>query len=227
MGKPLKRNAVKFIIFIFFVALSIYFGSLWNIDIHRLQEYFKGFSLFNSGVIFILLYCLVTFFFILSRDIFKVLGVVLFGPYVSSLFIWIAEIVNAAITFKLSRFLGQGFVINAIESKKRDVGARLAGVSFLWLFIMRAAPLIPFRFLDLACGLTVIPFRRYVWAAILGSPLRILWVQCMLSFAGMAVFDPLQLADYLVRNKPLFTLSLFYVILVVFLALKLRRIKAK
>lgn len=222
MDKPSIRNALKFTIFIFFVALSIYFGSLWSVDIHRLQGYFKEFSLFNSGVVFVLLYCVVTFFFIFSRDIFKVLGVVLFGPYLSSMLIWVAEIANAAITFKLSRFLGQDFIRNAIESKKRGAHARLAGVSFLWLFFMRATPLVPFRFLDLTCGLTGIPFKRYLLAVIFGSPVRILWVQYILSFAGMAAFNPSKLAGYLLNNKPVFIFSLLYVILVIFAALKLR-----
>ena len=49
-------------------------------------------------------------------------------------------------------------------------------VEFMKLFAFRSIPLIPFRFLDLAYGLTSIPFPKYFLVSAIASPVRIFWM---------------------------------------------------
>jgi uncharacterized membrane protein YdjX (TVP38/TMEM64 family) len=87
--------------------------------------------------------------------------------------------------------------------------------------MFRAVPLIPFRFLDLACGLTGMPFKIYLIAVILGSPLRIFWVQYVLAGLGKSIFNnPYALVEYLLDNKILFMFSFIYLLLVILVAVK-------
>lgn len=216
-------HKIKFFIFIIAIAVIWYLGRFFHIDIKGLEGSLRKFPLFYSGLAFITLYVIVTFFIWLSKDIFRFMAAVLFGAYLSTVFIWVAETVNAFVLFYAARYLGRGFVEDKLRPGQRDLDKRLAGVNFFWLFLFRAVPLVPFRFLDLACGLTKISFRRYLLAVILGSPLRIFWVQYVLAGVGESIFTkPDALTGYLLANRALFSFSLIYVLLVILVALRLK-----
>ena len=216
-------HKIKFFILISAILLIWYLGKFFPIDTLAIETSLKRFPVFYSGIIFIALYVVITFFIWLSKDIFRFMAAVLFGAYLSTLFIYIAETINAFILFYTARYLGRGFVENTLKANRKDLDDRLAGVNFFWLFIFRSVPLIPFRFLDLGAGLTKISFKKYLAAVILGSPLRIFWVQFVLSGVGKSIFaKPDALIEYLSANKALFTLSLAYLLLVILVALKLK-----
>lgn len=217
------KKKIEFLALIIALGLLWYLGRFFHIDTGGIQSSLRRFSLFYSGIIFVILYCFVTFFIWLSKDLFKVMGAVLFGAYFSTLFIWIAEIINALILFYLARYLGRGFVEKSLEKRYKNLDTRLANVNFFWLFMFRAAPLMPFRFLDLAGGLTGISLKKYLVAVILGSPIRIFWVQYVLAGVGKSIFNnPYALVEYFLMNKTLFMFSLFYLMLIIFLAARLK-----
>ena len=217
------KNKLGFLILVVALLLIWYLGGLFHIDYGSIRGRLSSFPLFLSGIIFVVLYVVVTFFIWFSKDIFRVIAAVIFGALWSTLFILIAESINAFILFHASRYLGRGFVEKSLRGAGSRFDEKLGKANFLWLFIFRAAPLVPFRFLDLACGLTRISFRKYLLAVILASPLRIFWVQFALAQAGEAAFkNPYALSEYIVSNKPLLMLSLAYLALVVAAALKLR-----
>lgn len=223
MDAKKHKKKIEFLILIIALILFWYLGRFFRIDTQALQRSLGRFSLFYSGILFVILYCFVTFFVWLSKDVFKFMGAVLFGAYFSTLFILIAEIINAFILFYLTRYLGRGFVEKSLEKRYKNLDQRLANINFFWLFLFRAVPLIPFRFLDIALGLTNISFRRYLIVVILGSPIRIFWVQYIVASVGESIFNnPYALVEYLLKNKTLFMFSLAYLILVIFLAVKFK-----
>lgn len=225
---PLYKAKIKFLILIAVVFLLWYLGRFFPINTEAIENYLRRLPIFYSGIIFIILYCLVTFFIWLSKDLFRLIAALLFGAYYSTLLIWAAETINAFILFYLARFLGRAYVEDSLRVNKKYIDDRLAGVSFPWLFLFRAVPLIPFRFLDLGVGLTKVSFRRYIIAVILGSPLRIFWVQYVLCGVGKSVFsNPNALTEYLMQNKALFSFSLAYLVLVIVVAFKLKTQKSK
>src|SRR5436189_110289 len=74
-------------------------------------------------------------------------------------------------------------------------------------------PLVPFRFMDLGFGLTKLPFTKYFLAVVLGSPLRIFWLQFILAGVGEALFkNPSALLDYLMAHQNVLFLSGIYFI---------------
>ena len=220
---PIKPTS-KFLILIVMLVLVFVLGRYFHIDLERTESFLRKFPLAFSGIIFVCLYVVVTFFFWLSKDIFKLVSAFLFGAYISTLLIFIAEAINATVLFSLSRFLGRQFVQGRLGRSRSGLDRKLAATNFLWLFLFRATPLIPFRFLDLAAGLTDISFRRYMAAVAVGSPLRIFWVQYVLAGAGRGIFkNPQALVDYLSLNKAAFAFSFIYLVLVVFVVIKLKR----
>lgn len=223
MHNSRSKAKIKFVALLVAIILLWYLGSLFHIKPQSLQKSLEKFPLVYSGIIFVLLYVVVTFFIWLSKDIFKIVGAVIFGATISTLFIWVAETANAFILFRLSRFLGRNFVENSLKGKFKDLDRKLTKVNFFWLFMFRAVPLVPFRFMDLALGLSKISFRKYLVVVILGSPLRIFWVQYIASCVGTGIFgSPAALAKYLMANKVLFNFSFIYLVLVILVAWKIK-----
>lgn len=223
MSSSQNKPLFKFLILILALLLLWFLGIHFRVDRLDLLRFFAKFPLFYAGLIFIILYCLVTFFLWFSKDVFRFTAAILFGPYLSTLFVWLAEIINALILFHFSRYLGRSFIENSLSAKYKNLDQRLSKINFFWLFMFRAAPLIPFRFLDLAMGLTRISFRKYLSVVVLGSPLRIFWVQYVLWGVGESLFSrPQALVEYLLRNNILFAFSLIYLILVILVAFKMR-----
>ena len=215
-----KKNEIKFLVLIIGIALIYFLGRYFHIDTQYLQGFLKRYPVVYSGIVFVTLYVIVTFFIWLSKDIFRLVAALIFGAYLSTLLVFIAEIINAIILFNLSRYLGRAYVENALKK----IDERLGRLNFLWLFLFRCVPIIPFRFLDLSIGLTKISFAGYLAAVILGSPLRIFWVQYALAGLGLAVFNnPYAVAVYLLRNNFLFVLGLVYLALIIIVAFKIKR----
>jgi len=214
---------IKFLIFILSILLVWYLGIFFHLDTVPIENSLKKFPLLYSGVIFIILYVVVTFFIWLAKDILRFMAAVLFGAYLSTLFIWIAETLNAFILFYLARNLGRGFVENQLRANRSNLDDRLGRINFFWLFMFRATPLVAFRFLDLSAGLTKMSFKKYLLAVVLGSPLRIFWLQFILAGVGKNIFNrPEVLTEYLLRNKAILFSSLIYILLVIVVVQKLK-----
>jgi uncharacterized membrane protein YdjX (TVP38/TMEM64 family) len=217
------KNGFGLLLLIMALAIIWYLGRSYHIDSASIQDSLKKFPLILSVLTYIALYVIVTFFIFFSKDVFWLLGAVLFGAGPSTLFICIAETINAVILFNLSRKFGRAYVENRLAGKYKYLDEKLGRVSFFWLFIFRAAPLIPYRFLDLAAGLTSIKFGRYLVAVVLGSPIKMFWIQYILAGVGEGVFkDPASLTQYFLNNRALFMLSFIYCILIVAVIIKLK-----
>lgn len=147
----------------------------------------------------------------------------MFGAYYSALFISVAETINAFILFYLARRFGRAYVEKRMSQKYKKLDEKLGRVNFSWLFIFRVAPLIPYRFLDLAAGLTKMSFKKYILAVTLGTPLKMFWIQYVLTGVGNRIFkDPNAVVEYFLGNTTLFMLSFIYLLLVILVVLKMR-----
>jgi len=218
-----RKNSLKLLLLFTAIFLVWYLSGLLHIDTVGTREYLKRLPILFSGPIFIALYVTVTFFIWFSKDIFRVIAAVVFGAYWSTLFVFVAECINAFILFYAARYLGRDFVEKSLHGRGSQLYDKISRANFLWLLVLRATPLLPFRFLDLGCGLTKMRFKRYFAAVLLGSPLRIFWLQFALAGTGGAVFNnPLVLSEYMAVNRPLFFLSLVYLALVVVVAAKMK-----
>lgn len=217
------KHELEFLILIIAICIIWYLGRYFQIDTQAIQRSLQRLPLFYGGLIYIGLYVIVTFFIFFSKDAFWLMGAILFGPFLSALFISISETVNAFILFYLARSLGRASVEKSLAQKYKKLDEKLGNIGFCWLFIFRAAPLIPYRFLDLAAGLTRIHFRKYLAAVIFGSPLKIFWIQYILFAVGKNTFNPYALAEYFLSNKALFIFSLVYITLVIAVIFKIKR----
>ena len=207
-----KSPPFKFTLLIILLFLCWQMGRRLPLDVDAYREWLSQFPLFISGFVFVVVYVVVTFFVFFANDLFRMMSAVLFGPYVSTVFVWAAEMMNLLVLFNLSRNLGREFVEQKFKWKE-DRQELKAEDPFWGIFVIRVAPLVPFRFLDLGFGLTQISLKRYFVISLVSSPLRIFWVQFILAGVGDMIFkDPSVLVEYLSNNRIVFNFSLIYIV---------------
>lgn len=204
--------------------MIIILGRYFKIDSEKLKQIFIGRSFLRAALSYIFLYVVVTFFIWLSKDIFRFIAAIIFGPFLSTMLVFLAEMINALILFSLSRYLGKGFVDTLLRSTSEGLKTKVSEGTLWFLFMLRAIPLVPFRMLDLVCGLTRMRLSRYLMIAALASPARVFWVQYILSGLGEAAFkNPELLMNYLLENRIAFVWSLVYLISAIILTFRLRK----
>src|SRR3989338_551135 len=218
-----EKHEIEFLVLVLVIASLWYFGRFLQLDTSGIEDSLKAFPMVYASVLYILLYVIITFFLFFSKDVFWLVGAVLFGAGLSTLFICIAEVINAFILFNLARRFGRTYVEKKISAKYKHLDEKLGKINFFWLFIFRAAPLITYRFLDLGAGLTKIDFRRYLAAVIIGSPIKMFWIQYILYGVGKNIINnPAALVEYFLHNRSLLIFSMVYILLIILVVLKIK-----
>ncbi len=206
-----QKSSRRFSFFLILVVVFFLLGGVVSFDQERIASFLGRLPLMLSSTIFVVLYVVLSFFiWIGPKDIFKIVGVVLYGPFLSTGLVYAAEMLNVVALFSLSRCLGRSFVESRLSGRMQQVDQTIADTSFLSIFFLRFFPVVPFRFLDLAFGLTKINLRKYLAIAALASPLRIFVVQLFLSLGWDIVANPQRFADYLMGYPQLLRLSMIY-----------------
>jgi len=215
-SKPL----VRFIIFILIIIGLFLVGKYFAVDEAKINEFLEKIPYTWASAVFVFLYVAGTFIIWYLKDPLKIVGAIIFGAYLSTLLIYIAEIFNAYIFFRLSRGLGKDFVEKSVKGRFKSFYEKLGNINLGWVFLLRAIPLIPYRVLDISFGLSKIPFRRYLLVILLASPPRIFWIQFIL--AGVKSLSMEKMVDYFLDHRIIFIWSLLYAIFGFIVAFKIR-----
>ncbi len=207
-----NKKVLKFILFLIILIACWFLGRIFKVDIASYQSFLSEFPLFLSGLIFVVLYVgTTTFIWFGPKDVLRISSAILFGAVVSTVFVWIGEMINAAIMFHLSRILGREYVQQRFRVKSRELDQMKDDSSLLGLIAWRINPLIPFRLMDLGFGLTQVSFRKYFIAIVSISFFRILWLQFILTGIGTNLFNDFSaMTDYFLDNQQVVQYSVLY-----------------
>ncbi len=212
-----------------FLFLILILSGIWivsrylRIDPDNAKAFLERFPVWLAVLVYALVYVIGTILIPITKDIFKIIGAVCLGAVLSSLGIWIAEVINAILLFYLARYLGREFVQERLRGRAKAIDESVDSWGFKGFLVLRLVPLIPYRFLDLLAGLTSISFIKYLIIVVIGSPLRIFWIQYILAGVGVAVFkNPSALIDYMRANKVAFFWSFIYLILVIIVVFRFK-----
>lgn len=207
-SKPLNR----FLVFVVFLLVIIVIGVTFSIDQAKINALFDKFPLGYAALIFVSLYTLGTFAFWTLKEPLKVIGAILFGAYISTGLIYIAELINAIVFFKLSRLLGKDFVAKKVGGGFKRFYQRLEGMPLSKVMFLRANPLIPYRVFDVGLGLSRISLRKFLMAIFIASGPRIFWLQFPL--AAMRGFSVDKMLTYFQENIAIAVGMFVYIIVV-------------
>ncbi|MCF7916255.1 MAG: VTT domain-containing protein [Candidatus Omnitrophica bacterium] len=212
---------IRFILFILFIILLVALSQFFSFDYTAIDNFIKQLSPIWAAIIFILFYIIGTFFIWYLKDPLKIVGAICFGAYLSTLFIYLAEIINAYIFFKISKIGGKDFIAKKAKGKSKKIYEKIGKMNLGWIFLLRAIPLIPYRVLDLGFGLSKISFRRYLLVVVLASLPRIFWIQFIL--ASVKDFSWQNLTIYFSKNTMIFWASVVYLLLTIVGAVILKK----
>ncbi|MDP2653679.1 MAG: VTT domain-containing protein [Candidatus Omnitrophota bacterium] len=215
--KVLDSQTVRFILFILLLVGLVGVGRSLEMDVERLKVQLLQYPLWLSGIVYILFYVGLTLLIWLGpKDVFRISGALLYGPYISTVFVTIAELISLVFLFYMSRKLGRGFVEERMKVKSGDIEKTKKEVGWFNVFTLRINPLVPYRFLDLAYGLTKISFKKYFLVALFSSPPRIFWLQYILAGVGtLALKDLAAMIEYFQSKPEVFLGSCVYMLFVI------------
>jgi uncharacterized membrane protein YdjX (TVP38/TMEM64 family) len=221
----MNRSTLRFCFFILLIFFCWILGRFFSIDEQTIRSFFVRIPLVYSAIVFVLIYVVLTFFLWFTKDILMVTSVILYGPYVSTLFVWIAEIINSVILFLLARSLGHEFVKNKMKGKFQGLRERMDKVGFWDMIALRGIILIPFRFLDLTFGLTKVSLKKYLTAVIPGSLPRVFMRQYGVYIFFIVVAKDIGSLIIYIQERPYLSLfAFFYLILWGILFYRLKKI---
>lgn len=185
MKKFLSKGYVRLTIFLIFFAMLVFLSRYFSIDKEKMDAYFKAIPPLYSSLVFIALYVFSNFFITGDpKEILKLVSVFVFGVYLSTLLIYLAEIINATLFFHLSRFFGEEFMDKYLKGKFKHIYEKLGQMNVGWIFMLRLNILIPYRVLDICFGLSKVSFRKYLSAVLIVSLPRIFFLQYIVGVLG-------------------------------------------
>lgn len=229
----LANPKIRFSILTAIVVLSIIAGRIFHITPNQINQSLGGLSLIHSAIFFFVLYIIGGIFLWYIKDPLKIVGAVVFGAYLSTLLIYLAEIIDAVIYFNLSKILGKEYVESKLTGKYQKFYQRVESLNFGWVFILRSVPLIPYRVLNLTFGISRFSFKKYMIVTVIGSLPRIFWIQFILASLGDIPllkgisFKNLNaslevMVEYFQLNSTIFNISVLYFFLAAIAAFKLK-----
>lgn len=215
MEKAREGSSKRFLILIISLLVIFIIGMTFSIDEEKINAFFGKFSVFYAALLFILLYTIGTFAIWTLKEPLKIIGAIIFGPYSSTLLIYIAELINGVVFFKLSRILGKSFVERKVGGGFRKFYDKFGNLRLMKIMLLRANPLIPYRIFDVGLGLSTVSFKKFLLAVIVASIPRIFWLQFPL--AAIRGFSLDKMVSYF-QNNIYITLAMALYVIVVCLA---------
>ncbi len=211
--KGLLRTGIRVMVVICLLAAAWWAGRVFVSDETAVRAFLGDFPVGIAAGIFIALYVLSSFVIVDLKDLLKIAAALLYGPWWSTLFIWVAELINNGMLFHLSRRLGRSWLERKFHLQGKDVRWVERACGTWQIFILRIVPVVPYRLLDVAYGLTTVSFRRYFFVSALASPFRIFWLQFILAGLGGAVFEPEKVMLYLQAHPRVLQFAAAYLFL--------------
>lgn len=162
MKNRLKPLVLALILITIFVLWRV--GAFSYISVERIEELKALVDDFGmlAPMVFILAYILATVFFLPGVPL-TLLGGVVFGPVMGTIWVSIASTVGATLAFLLGRYTGREFIVNKFSDSdifnKLDNGVK--NQEWKMIAITRLIPLVPFNAQNYVYGLTDIPLKTY------------------------------------------------------------------
>lgn len=147
-------------------------GNFLTIENLQMQKTFlKKFAsdrFFLSAILFTFSYFFVTTFSIPGAAILTMAGGLLFGFFPALVCVNIGATSGAIGAFFVSRHILGSWVQMRYKEKLMRFNDELDEHGYNYLLVLRLIPIFPFFLINLAAGLTKIPFRTFLWTTALG-----------------------------------------------------------
>ncbi len=166
----MRARAIKFIILVAFVAgafIAIRAAGLGAyLDQARLRTWIEGFGVWGP-LVYMLVYAVAPSLMFPGIPL-TVVGGVLFGPVLGSVYVLFGATAGAVVAFLIARYLGRDLISGLIarrgSQRLKELDERVARHGWKIVAVTRLVPLFPYNFLNYAYGLTKVRFIHYALA---------------------------------------------------------------
>lgn len=169
MDKVNKKH-IRIALMIIVIGLGVYLcrssGMLKNCNPHNIKNYISSFGIL-APIIYIVMFTLVplTFF---PDAVLAVAGGMIFGLGLGTLYTIIGAVCGGTLSFFISRTFGRGLVEKLIKGKGEWFEDGIEKRGFLFIFILRLIPLVPFDVISYGAGLSKIKYKDFAFATSIG-----------------------------------------------------------
>ncbi len=170
-------NKTKLVLLAIIIALiGCYFlfdlNTYFNLDYfksqqHKVDTYYQS-NPWKTGLIFFVIYVLVTALSLPGAAIMTLVGGAIFGLSIGTLIISFASSLGATLAFLASRFLFRDSIQNKFKQQLNSVNDGVDKDGAFYLFTLRLVPAFPFFLINLLMGLTTIKTWTFYWVSQLG-----------------------------------------------------------
>jgi uncharacterized membrane protein YdjX (TVP38/TMEM64 family) len=134
---------------------------------HALLDYYAAHRLITVAG-FMTIYVVQTALSLPGAAILSLAAGAIFGSIMGTIYANIAATLGASLAFLVTRYLLRAAMLNKFGDKLEGINRELEERGFNYLLFLRLVPLFPFFLINLAAGLTRLPFRTFFFGTMLG-----------------------------------------------------------
>lgn len=168
---------IKFLILGVILVVFYLLSKELDFSLESLRTKIGQYPFWLAFLVFAALYAFVSVAPIAGRDVFKLIGALAWGWWISTIFIFVGEMLAATISFAMSRILGKELLDKLFGEKLKSSYEKLNDSSFHYIIVLRVLPITPYRFLNYAAGVTDLHFTPYIAGSAIGIFIRTCFFQ--------------------------------------------------
>jgi uncharacterized membrane protein YdjX (TVP38/TMEM64 family) len=165
-----KKTVIRFLVLILFLGGGYLFlhlsGAFHYLKPAELKAWVASFGWW-APLIYMGIYAFLPLL-LFPGTILTLVGGLLFGPYLGTLYTIIGSSASAAMAYIIANKLGKEFVAARLKGRFRELYLQSEKGGFKIIFLLRIVPLFPFDVINYAAGLSPIRFRHYLAGTVLG-----------------------------------------------------------
>lgn len=211
--KRINRKCILLVLVVFAICAVLYIctkcGMFTNCTPRSMKNYICSFGTL-APVMYIFMFTVVPLT-LFPDAVIAVAGGLIFGVWFGTIYTVIGAACGGTLSFFISRLYGRGIVEKLSKGKVKwfDEGVEKRG--FIFIFILRLIPLIPFDVISYGAGLSKIKYKDFGLATILGV-IPGVWVYTNLGdksthlfstefFMAVAILILLIIVSYFIKKK--------------------------
>lgn len=168
--EKIKKKHIVMVVLAIIIGFLVYWcrtsGMLENCTPHSIKNYISSFGML-APVIYIVMFTLIPLT-LFPDAVLAVAGGMIFGVGFGTLYTVIGAVCGATLSFFMSRFFGRGLVQRLIKGKAEWFEDGIEKRGFLFIFILRLIPLVPFDVISYGAGLSKIKYKDFILATSIG-----------------------------------------------------------
>ena len=172
--KKYKKRLIFLVLLVLLVAFLYISGMNEYLSFKKLKSYRADLYVFVhqhfliSIIGFFVIYILIASLSMPGAPILAMAGGFVYGVFQTTAIVDIAATIGATIAFLLSRCLVGDWVQNRFKDKLQTFNRQFEQDGVYYLLTLRFAPIFPFTWINLFCGLTNISIITFLWTTALG-----------------------------------------------------------